>query len=59
MLLTIALSLSAAMLDLRSCQKRIATEITTIEPITMVAFMSSVTKDTAASRVSSRSNGVL
>jgi hypothetical protein len=41
-LLTIAFSLSAAILDLRSCQKRIATDNTTIEPITSVAFMSSV-----------------
>jgi hypothetical protein len=42
-LLTISLSLSAALLDLASCQKRISVDSTTIEAMTTVAFMSSVT----------------
>ncbi len=56
-LLTMALSASAALLDLPSCQKRSRVESTTIAPITMAAFMSSVTYEMTASSVSSRLKG--
>ena len=42
-LLTIAFNLSAALLDLASCQKRSNVERATMLAITIVAFMSSVT----------------
>jgi hypothetical protein len=58
-LLTIALSASAAWLDLVSCQKRNKVESTTIEKITMAAFMSSVSHEMTVSNVSSRLNGFL
>ncbi|MNL14119.1 hypothetical protein D3C87_1350490 [compost metagenome] len=58
-LLTIALSASAAWLDLLSCQKRSRVESTTMEKITMAAFMSSVSQEMTASKVSSRLNGFL
>ena len=58
-LLTIALRASAAWLDLVSCQKRNKVESTTIEKITMAAFMSSVSQEMTASKVSSRLKGFL
>ncbi|MNZ70312.1 hypothetical protein D3C78_886450 [compost metagenome] len=58
-LLTIALRASAAWLDLVSCQKRSKVESTTMEKITMAAFMSSVSQEMTASSVSSRLNGFL
>ncbi|MCY1420966.1 hypothetical protein D9M71_366050 [compost metagenome] len=58
-LLTIALRASAAWLDLVSCQKRRKVESTTMEKITMAAFMSSVSQEMTASNVSSRLNGFL
>ena len=58
-LLTIAFSASAAWLDLVSCQNRSNVESTTMEKITMAAFMSSVSQEMTASNVSSRLNGFL
>jgi len=42
-LLTIALSRSAALLERDSCRKRSTVDSTTMLPMTSVAFMSSVT----------------
>jgi len=58
-LLTIALSASAAWLDLLSCQKRSSVDSTTMEKITVAAFRSSVSQEITANRVSSRLNGFL
>ena len=56
--LTMALSASAALFALASCQKRSNVENTTMVPMTRVAFMSSVSQETRASSVSSRLNGL-
>ncbi len=58
-LLTMAFKASAALFDLASCQKRNRVESTTMEKITVAAFMSSVSQEITANRVSSRLNGFL
>ena len=58
-LLTIALSRSAARLERPSCTKRMNVLNTTIVAITTVAFMSSVRNDMSASSVSRRLKGFL
>lgn len=56
-LLTSALSRSAARWERPSCTKRISVDSTTMLPITTVALASSVSQETAASAVSSRLKG--
>ncbi len=58
-LLTMALSASAALFDLASCQKRSRVESTTMEKITVAALRSSVSQEISASRVNSRLKGFL
>jgi len=58
-LLTRALSASAARLERASCTKRITVLKATMLPITTVALLSSVSQDTAANKVSSRLKGLL
>ena len=58
-LLTIALSSSAARIERCSWTKRIAVLSTTIAPMTIVVFRSAVAYETSASVVSSRLNGFL
>ena len=57
-LLTMALSASAAWLDLRSCQKRSSVDSTTMVLISRAPLVSCVRKEMPASSVSSRLNGL-